>query len=148
VAEAQADDFDVQGDGAEPGLYHVVFAFDSADHLQAWQRSPVRALGLAAVAPHTDGEQQVRQVTGLAHWFSAPLGPKQSPPLRWKVACVTWLGIFPTVLALFVTLVPLLADWPLVPRLMLVTALVVLIMTWGVAPQLTKWLRPWLHATH
>jgi len=129
----------------EENLYHVIFAYDSAEHLAAWQASPVRALGLAAVAPHTEGEQQVRQLTGMAHWFVEPKGPKLTPPPRWKVAVVTWLGIFPTVLLLFLTVVPLMADWPLVPRTMLVTALVVLIMTWGVAPRLTQWLKPWLH---
>lgn len=132
-------------DGGEGNLYHVIFAFDSQAHLAAWQDSPVRGLGLKAVAPHTMGEQQMRQVSGLAHWFAEPKGPPQAPPPRWKVAVVTWLGIFPTVLMLFLTVVPLMADWPLVPRTMVVTALVVLIMTWGVAPQLTKWLRPWLH---
>ena len=129
----------------EAGLYHVVFAFDSAEHLAAWQHSPARALGLAAVAPHTEGEQQVRQLAGLAHWFAETRGPALTPPPRWKVAVVTWLGIFPTVLLLFVTVAPVLADWPLVPRVMLITALVVLIMTWVVAPRLTRWLRGWLH---
>lgn len=135
-----------EGAEGEPDLYHVIFAFDSAEHLTAWQTSPARALGLAAVAPHTLGEQQVRQVTGLAHWFTERRGPPQAPPPRWKVAVVTWLGIFPTVLLLFVTVVPWMADWPLVPRTLVVTALVVLIMTWGVAPQLTRLLRGWLHA--
>jgi len=129
----------------EENLYHVIFAYDSAEHLAAWQSSPVRALGLAAVAPHTEGEQQVRQLTGMAHWFVEPKGPKLTPPPRWKVAVVTWLGIFPTVLFLFLTVAPLMADWPLVPRTMVITALVVLIMTWGVAPRLTQWLKPWLH---
>ncbi|HMY98346.1 MAG TPA: antibiotic biosynthesis monooxygenase [Burkholderiaceae bacterium] len=132
-------------DGGEGNLYHVIFAYDSPEHLAAWQASPVRALGLTAVAPHTEGEQQVRQLTGMAHWFVEPKGPKLTPPPRWKVAVVTWLGIFPTVLFLFLTVVPLMADWPLVPRTMVVTALVVLIMTWGVAPRLTQWLKPWLH---
>lgn len=129
----------------EANIYHVIFAFDSPEHLAAWQISPVRGLGLKAVAPHTEGEQQMRQVAGLAHWFAEPKGPPQTPPPRWKVAVVTWLGIFPTVLLLFLTVVPLMADWPLVPRTMVVTLLVVLIMTWGVAPRLTRWLRPWLH---
>ena len=35
--------------------------------------------------------------------------------------------------------------WPLLPRVMLLTALVVVLMTWGVAPQLTRLLRPWLY---
>ncbi len=126
-------------------IYHVVFAFDTDAHLQAWQESPVRSLGLAAIAPHTEGKTQVRQVTGLGHWFAAPVGPRQQPPPRWKVAIVTWLGICPTVFVLFLLLGPLLAAWPLLPRVMLLTALVVVLMTWLVAPQLTQLLKPWLY---
>nr|WP_319563694.1 antibiotic biosynthesis monooxygenase [uncultured Rhodoferax sp.] len=132
-------------DGSEdPSLYHVVFAFDTAEHLQGWQQSPTRSLGLAAIAPHIKGQTQ-RQVSGLGHWFAAPVGPKQMPPPRWKVAVVTWLGICPTVYVLFLLLGELLAPWPLLPRVMLLTALVVVVMTWAVAPQFTKLLKPWLY---
>lgn len=135
---------DEEGSGDEPHLYHVVFAFDTAEHLQGWQQSPTRSLGLAAIAPHIEGQTQ-RQVSGLGHWFAAPVGPKQNPPPHWKVAVVTWLGICPTVYVLFLLLVPLLAPWPLLPRVVVITALVVLIMTWLVAPQLTQLLKPWLY---
>lgn len=130
----------------EPGLYHVVFAFDTDEHLQHWQSSAARALGLAAIEPLTEGPAQTRQVIGLAHWFTTGVHP--SPPPRWKVATVTWMGIFPTVLGLFLLLGDVLAPWPLVPRVMLLTLLVVIIMTWFVAPQLTRWLKPWLHSSH
>ena len=130
----------------EPGLYHVVFAFDSDEHLQHWQHSPARALGIAAIEPLVDGPAQMRQVIGMAHWFMT--GTRQTPPPRWKVAITTWLGIFPTVLLLFTLLGDTLAPWPLVPRVMVLTMLVVLIMTWVVAPQLTRMLKPWLHAGH
>lgn len=133
---------DEEGDDAT--LYHVVFAFDTPEHQQGWQQSPTRSLALAAIAPHIEG-QTVRQVSGLGHWFAAPVGPKQTPPPRWKVAVVTWLGICPTVYALFVLLGPLLAPWPLLPRVMLLTSLVVIVMTWVVAPKLTQWLKPWLY---
>jgi antibiotic biosynthesis monooxygenase (ABM) superfamily enzyme len=129
---------------ADASLYNVVFAFDTEAHLQAWQESPVRSLALAAIAPHIEG-QTVRQVSGLGHWFAAPTGPKQSPPPRWKVAVVTWLGICPTVYLLFVLLGDLLAPWPLLPRVMVLTSLVVITMTWLVAPQLTRLLKPWLY---
>lgn len=137
---------DVPESEREPGLYHVVFAFDSAEHLKAWQDSPARALGLAAVTPHTEGVAQVRHMTGLAHWFSPAGGSSVVQPPRWKVAVVTWLGICPTVFVLFLLLGEWLAPWPLLPRTMVLTALVVIIMTWLVAPQLTKWMRPWLYA--
>ena len=128
----------------EPGLYQVVFAFDSDAHLQVWQSSPARALGLAAIEPLAEGPAQMRQVIGMAHWFMT--GTQHAPPPRWKVAITTWLGIFPTVLLLFTLLGDVLAPWPLVPRVMLLTMLVVLIMTWVVAPQMTRLMKPWLHS--
>jgi antibiotic biosynthesis monooxygenase (ABM) superfamily enzyme len=67
------------------------------------------------------------------------------PPPRWKVALVTWLGICPTVYVLFLVVAPLLTDWPLLPRVMVITALVVVLMTWVVAPRLTTWLKPFLY---
>ncbi|MFC4623216.1 antibiotic biosynthesis monooxygenase [Comamonas nitrativorans] len=134
------------GDAAEPLLYHVVFAFDNEAHLAAWQDSAERAQWLQQVLPHTVGTQQLHRVAGLDYWFAAPDSTTRAAPPRWKVAVVTWLGIFPTVLLLFLTVAPLLADWPLVPRVLVITLLVVVIMTWGVAPRLTRWLHPWLHA--
>lgn len=131
----------------EPLLYHVVFAFDNEAHLAAWQQSPERQHWLQQVAPHTLGDQEMRRVSGLDYWFAPAGSTTRKPPPKWKVAVVTWLGIFPTVLALFLTVAPLLASWPLVPRILVITALVVLIMTWVVAPRLTRWLAGWLHAT-
>lgn len=131
-----------RGSGDEPMLYHVVFAFDDEEHLAAWERSAERAHWLAKVQPLTLAEQRDR-VSGLEYWFQ-PASPKAPP--RWRVAVVTWLGIFPTVLFLFLTVAPLLESWPLVPRVAVITVLVVLIMTWLVAPRLTRWLSGWLHA--
>jgi hypothetical protein len=62
------------------------------------------------------------------------------------VAIVTWLGICPTVYFLFLLLNAPLASWPLLARVGVITALVVMVMTWLVAPQLTRLFRPWLYA--
>ena len=136
---------DPEVDAEESNLYHTVFAFDTPAHLQAWQTSPERAERLQAIAPHTLSSTQLRPVSGLGHWFTPPGGAVHKSPPRWKVAVVTWLGIFPTVYFLFLTVAPLLANWPLLPRVMVLTALVVLIMTWLVAPRLTTWLKPFLY---
>lgn len=132
--------------GVNDSLYHVVLAFDSESNLNIWHNSPARSLGLAATAPFIEGQALVRQVSGLALWFQPPTAPKQIPPPRWKVAVVTWLGIFPTVYILFFMLDDLLAPWPLLTRIMFLTVLVVGVMTWVVAPQLTRLFRPWLYA--
>jgi uncharacterized protein len=131
--------------GVEDTLYHALMAFDNAASLEAWQNAPERAAGLATIASYIEGVAAVRGISGLAHWFQPQRGNKSEQPPRWKVAAVTWLGIFPTVYLLFVLLGDLLAPWALLPRIFLLTILVVAIMTWGVAPQLTRLLRTWLY---
>ncbi len=58
---------------------------------------------------------------------------------------VTWLGICPTVYVSFLLLGPLMADWGLLQRVVVLTLLVVSAMTWVVAPRLTRLLKRWLH---
>ena len=123
-------------------MYHVVLAFDNQVHLDAWHESPERQLGLAATLPFIEGTTTVRPVSGLALWFRTA---QQGPP-RWKVAVVTWLGIFPTVYGLFWLTADLLRPWPLLARTAVLTVAVVALMTWVVAPQLTRLLKPWLFA--
>lgn len=128
----------------EDSLYHALMAFEDSSSLEAWQNSAERAAGLASIAPYIEGSAVERGISGLAHWFQPQTSTKPGQPPRWKVAVVTWLGIFPTVYLLFLLLGEVLAPWTLLARIFLLTLLVVTIMTWGVAPQLTRWLRPWL----
>lgn len=125
-------------------LYHVVLAFDTAANLKHWEHSPERALGLAAAQPYIEGASTMRAVDGLGLWFRTP---QPSGPPRWKVAVVTWLGICPTVYLLFLITTDLLKSWWLFPRIVLLTLLVVALMTWVVAPRLTRLLRPWLFSS-
>lgn len=127
----------------QDALYHVVLAFDRQAHLDAWHDSPEREAGLAATAPFIEGPPRVKPMSGLGLWYrtSAP-----SPP-RWKVAVVTWLGICPTVYVLFLLTGELLKSWGLLPRTIVLTVAVVAVMTWVVAPQLTKLFRSWLFSS-
>ena len=121
-------------------MYDVVLAFDSQAHLDAWHDSPERAKGSAAPMPLIERMTSSRQLSGMGLWFRTA---QQGPP-RWKVAVVTWLGIFPTVYLLFLVTNDLMKSWPLVVRTVALTIAVVALMTWLVAPQLTRLLRPWL----
>jgi antibiotic biosynthesis monooxygenase (ABM) superfamily enzyme len=124
----------------EDTMYHIVLAFDKQSNLDAWRHSPERMLGLEAAAPFIEGELKFRAVSGLGLWFRTA---QPSPP-RWKIALVTWMGICPTVYLLFLLTGDLMQSWWLFPRTVALTLAVVLLMTWVVAPQLTKLLRPWL----
>lgn len=64
-------------------VYTLVFRFDTAEHLAAWEASPERRDWVErADALCTDA--RVQQLTGLEGWFEAPL-PGLGPPLagRW-----------------------------------------------------------------
>lgn len=123
-------------------MYHVVLAFDTQANLDAWHHSEERRQGLASADPYIEGAASIRPLSGLGLWFRTA---HQGPP-RWKVAVVTWLGIFPTVYLLFRATADLLAPWPLLVRTIVLTLAVVAAMTWVVAPVLTKLFRPWLFA--
>jgi antibiotic biosynthesis monooxygenase (ABM) superfamily enzyme len=130
------------GAGADPGVYHMVFAFDNETHLAHWQKSKERAHWLDQVKPHAETDSGFRRVPGLEHWFALL---QKSPPPRWKVAMVTWFGICPTAWVALTFLAPPLSHWPSFPRVMLLTSLVVIAMTWWVAPTLTRIFGRWLY---
>lgn len=129
-------------EGADDFFCHVVLAFDTQANMQAWQHSAERAEGLAAAVPFIEGSASHRQVPGLELWFRSAFLPAAPP--RWKVAAMTWLGLFPTVYVLFRLSWNTLSAWPLLPRLMVLTMTAVILMTWVVAPAMARLLRPWL----
>jgi antibiotic biosynthesis monooxygenase (ABM) superfamily enzyme len=74
--------------------------------------------------------------------MSRPL-PPTSPP-RYKVALLTWLGAYPVITVALGVLGPVTARWPLPLRTLLISALMVVALTWGVLPALRYVLRGWL----
>lgn len=118
-------------------------ALRSQADLDAWQASPERIECLERIDPLAAGDSLIRPMSGLDLWFTPMVA---RPPPRWKVGVVTWLGIFPIVLVLTVLLGDLLAPWPVVLRVGLLTILIVSLMNWLVAPLLTRAFRRWLNA--
>ena len=122
--------------------WHVVFRFDSVDHLRAWELSPERAALLAS------GEDLVRstdvqRVTGLETWFALPSRTAPAPP-RWKMFVVSVVGIFVLQLVFNLALQPF--ALPVVLRVALVAVAVTGLMTWLVMPRLARLLQDWLYA--
>lgn len=126
------------------GDYQVVVRFASEADLHVWDVSPVRRAHHALLREVADREPEYRRLSGLEAWFAPAVVPASMHPPRARMAVVTWLGIFPTV-SLFLWLVaPLLAHLPFLLRTAMLTALIVVTMTWIVMPRLTKLLRCWL----
>jgi antibiotic biosynthesis monooxygenase (ABM) superfamily enzyme len=131
---------------AEQGCWRVLFAFDTDAHLQDWTRSPERQGWIRRIADVTHGDAAMRVLSGLETWFALPAARTRLPPPRWKMASVTWMGIFPLVLLISHTIAPLLAGWihPLLVT-MVSTALITVAMTWVVMPALVPLFGNWLY---
>jgi uncharacterized protein len=131
---------------SEQGCYRVLFAFDTDAHLQDWTQSRDRQRWLRRIADVTHGDAAMRILTGLETWFELPAARTKQPPPRWKMAVVTWLGIFPLVLLTSHTIAPALGEWihPLLVTL-IVTGVITAAMTWLVMPVLVPLFGNWLY---
>jgi len=93
------------------------------------------------IRPLVEGEPVYRELHGLEAWFGSP----PVPPPRWKMALLTWLGVWPVSIAVPALLHPFTAG-KMPPFLFagLVAAGIVLVLTWVVMPPLVKLARGWL----
>lgn len=132
-------------EGAASRLRQTLFAFDTQAHLDAWTASNARRDLLAELATLSDGDSAVHVLTGLEGWFALPSQPTRLPPPRWKMALVTWSGIFPLVAILSALLSPTLAAIHPLFAVLVVTGLVTAAMTWGVMPVLVRLAAKWLY---
>lgn len=122
----------------------IVYRFDTREHFDAWQNSEERRGWMEASRDLIAGEPRVQMATGLEYWFTDPSCATAPPPKVWKQALLTWLGLYPTVLAVAYTVGVLIAEWPLPARTVVTTSLSVLLMTWVVMPIVTRVFRGFL----
>ena len=123
--------------------YVVLFRFDRFPNLEAWEGSETRRGWLGRVETLTARAATRERHTGLEVWFTPPAG--RAPPPRWKMASVTLLDVFPLGSALQVTVLPLMSDWPVLPRTLATSALFVCLMTYAVMPLTTRLFSRWLY---
>jgi len=88
----------------------------------------------------TEGERSYRELHGLEAWFRSP-----EPPARWKMALLTWLGVWPTSWLVGTSVGPRLANLPSILSAAVIAAAIVVCLTWIVMPALVKGFHSWLH---
>ncbi len=134
----------------DSGDWHMLYRFADTDSLTAWEASPQREWWLEAAQGGVEEKVRERR-TGIEGWFdeatsveSLSAGP--TPPPRWKQMVVIFLGFFPLSLAVnyAVSRTPL-ADWPLVPRILVTIVVMTPLMTYAVLPWVTRRMSWWLH---
>lgn len=127
------------------GEYQVVVNFASEADLQGWDACPARASLHQRMREVAEAEPEYRSLSGLEAWFAPAVVPASMHPPRVRMAVVTWLGIFPTVSFFLWFVLPYLQNLPFLPRTAILTALIVMTMTWVVMPRLTRLLRGFLN---
>ncbi|MCY1542687.1 hypothetical protein D9M68_784480 [compost metagenome] len=123
--------------------FHIVQKFASRAELEAWKASEEAADWHARLRDVSDHEPEYRILNDNL-WFSAKAPPVAAPPARWRMAVVTWIGIFPTACLFIGLLLPVLMDVPFIPRIAVLTMLIVAAMYYVVMPRLLRWMAWWL----
>jgi antibiotic biosynthesis monooxygenase (ABM) superfamily enzyme len=123
--------------------WHVIYRFDTPEHLAAWEVSPGR-MALLERADQLMLTLGVHRVSGLETWFSLPGRTAPAPP-RWKMFLATSACIYALQLVIYLAIGRWVGHWQLVFRLGAVVPAVTALMTWIVMPQVTQWLSAWLY---
>ena len=131
--------------GLEDDEYRIIFRFDHASNLHAWENSKERHYWLRQSRPLLQEKEKVHVLTGLETWFTLPSKPGEPAPPRYKMAIVTWLAVFPVVAVIF----SLFGQWlnllPTLLRTLVFTVVMVTLMTYVIMPRATRLFSFWLY---
>jgi antibiotic biosynthesis monooxygenase (ABM) superfamily enzyme len=125
--------------------YKIIFRFDHASNLQAWENSEERQRWLDQSRPLLQEKEKVHVLSGLETWFTLPSKPGEPAPPRYKMAIVTWLAVFPVVAVIF----SLFGQWlnllPTLLRTLVFTLVMITLMTYVIMPRMTRLFSFWLY---
>jgi antibiotic biosynthesis monooxygenase (ABM) superfamily enzyme len=128
----------------QTGLHHVVMYFTDETSMHQWETSYIRQ----KLSHEADAfSRRMRQeATGLETWFSIPECPELESPPQWKMAIVTFIGVFLGSCGI-IALIELFWEkanfWAFNA---VVGALLVSLLTWVVMPIFSRYVfRKWLY---
>jgi len=130
---------------SEDDEYRIVFRFDHASNLHAWEDSEERHHWLRKSRPLLREEEKVHVLTGLETWFTLPSKAGEPAPPRYKMVLVTWLAVFPLITAILLLFGPLLSQLPMLLRTLVLTGVMVTLMTYVIMPRMTRLFSFWLY---
>ena len=123
------------------GEYGILRSFDSESACQAFYDSEMFRQWDERAAQFVIGGWTRRRLHGLEVFFQDVRG---GPPPKWKMAAVTWLGVFPAVILWSSVLPKLLSGMPWLITTAIVNAFVVATLAWIAMPLLTRMFSQWL----
>jgi antibiotic biosynthesis monooxygenase (ABM) superfamily enzyme len=127
--------------GTNHGEYGILRSFESEPACQAFYDSEMFRRWDEKASQFVIGGWTRRKLHGLEEFFRDVPG---EPPPKWKMAVVTWLGVFPAVLLWSWVLSKLLSGLPSLVITGIVSAFVVATLAWIAMPLLTRLFSTWL----
>jgi uncharacterized protein len=126
------------------GLHHVIFHFADEKSMHIWETSYQRQKLSHEADTFSKRNRQVQ--TGLETWFSIPECPELDTPPHWKMAIVTWIGVFLGAVGLS-KLIELFWKSPNFWAFnAVISALLVSLLTWVIMPIFSRYIfRKWLY---
>lgn len=128
--------------GSKENTYGIIRSFASEADRDAFYRSDHFRQWEEIIQPLVEPGYSRKNLHGLEAFFTDP-DRIRNPP-RWKMAVVTWLGVWPTVYLTAIWVSPYSRELPPWMAVGIDTLMVVLALTWVVMPVLTRILRAWL----
>ncbi len=128
--------------GTNTRTYGILRSFPNEKDRDAFYRSEGFLRWQEAVKAFVEEDYSRRDLHGLEAFFTDP-AIIDNPPL-WKMAILTWLGVWPTVLVVTALISDRLTGWPFWLNNGFSNVFVVAALTWVVMPVLTRLARPWL----
>lgn len=120
--------------------YRFLYRFRDVESMDAWHRSALRRRLMAPILPlllHED----LRTERDFVAWFMPDAGPGLSP---WRSTLVSWLAIYPSVVAFSAAFRWMGLAWPMPLEALLLTAIVVPLVAHVIGPALGRLLGNWL----
>jgi antibiotic biosynthesis monooxygenase (ABM) superfamily enzyme len=127
--------------GSVSGEYGILRSFESEAACEAFYDSVMFRRWEEDTTEFVIGGWTRRRLHGLEAFF---LGVRGGPPPKWKMAVVTWLGVFPAVLLWSWVLGRSLSGLPSPLTTAIVSAVVVATLAWIAMPLLTRVFSSWL----
>lgn len=124
--------------------YRIIFRFSSPDMLKAWHQSSEREVLLGRIEQLLSSPTRREISYGIAGWFDLPIKQAVPPPPKYKMTIVSWMALYPIVTLIFLIFGPVLEYFPLPIRTLLVTAVVMVLMSYVAMPRMTRWFHGWL----
>lgn len=125
--------------------YVLLIRFDTESNFRTWECSDIRRVWSKELTRYIVKKSKVRYHDGLEFWFSLPQISNSVTPKKWKMALLTWMVIYPMILALSTLSEAYLNGMPRLVRILFVSMILVSLMTYYVMPRVTTFFSSWIY---